>query len=180
MAADLTKLHPANGDTHHAEREKAELARRIAADFLAHRDGKGFADALGVMLTIATDPRVRARVRANTARAYAALAMRAAELAPAAEPRSGPLVNVNVGPDGLPRDRGFYQAILADPEGRRAMLAGLSAQLGVAPPIAAARPGKEADPASVVVLNAEPAPANGKAVAVNGKPRRGRKARAPK
>lgn len=143
--------------THHEERENATLARQIAADFLAKHDGKGFTDALAVMLEIATNPKVRARVRANTARAYVGLAIRAAEIG-----KVGKAIQINNNPGPLPavRDRGFWQAALADPTLRAELLADLASQLGAEMPKRATRPAKPAT--NGTAEKAAPA-ANGKA-----------------
>lgn len=127
---DYTALVPKAGDTHHAEREKAELSRRIARDFLDVGDGQGLSAMLSVMLSIATDTaKVRPRTRANTAKAYVELALRAASsgVKVAIQNNNGPAI---VGP---PRE--FYQATLADPAGRALALAELSRALGVPAPV---------------------------------------------
>lgn len=165
----LRPLLPAAGDSHHAERQKAELARRIAADFIRVGDGAGIAGALSVMLSIATSDKVRARTRANTARDYVRLALRAAELEATADGAGPPPLQ----PGAAPPTRDLYVAVLADPEGRARLLDALSARLGVPPPVKAVRAGRTEAPAlEVAATSAKPkakrARAKPKASTVNG------------
>ena len=147
----LAPLLPAEGDNARDERMKANLARRIAEDFIAVGDGLGVQGCLEVLLQVATREGIRARTRAAAARDYVRLALRAAELEAAAD---------GVGPDVLPATgaaptRELYIAVLSDPAGRAALLAGLSTRLGVARPVVAVRPG-QAEAAALDVVATSP------------------------
>lgn len=136
-------LIPAPGDTWHAEREKAELAAKLARAFLEDGNGPLLGGMLAVMAQIATTSTVSARTRSRTAAAYVKLAIEASQRG-----FRGVAVQVNTGgtsaaPASPVRDRAFWQAALADPDLRAQVLGQLSAELGIPAPVKATRPGKD-------------------------------------
>lgn len=131
-------MKPKDGDPLWEQRSKSNLAAKMAREFATIGNGQGLEACMAVLVEVATNPTYRARVRANAAKALLDAAARAS----AAGTKVAVQVNAGGGEPaaGPARDRGFWQAALADPEARGAVLAGLSAQLGVPPPVKATVP----------------------------------------
>lgn len=152
--AVLATLTPLPDDSHRERGLKFTLGARMAQAFLEVGDGQGFAAALSVLLDTMTDPKVRKRVRARAAEAYANLSIKASVLL-------GPKVAVQINngvPAGAPGDPRrtpeFWQGAMADPTARQELLAGLSAAVGAPPPVNATTCAKPA--AAPVVEDARP------------------------
>lgn len=136
VTADLSQLLPKQGDSHHAEREKAALAAKLCQGFIDALDGKGLSAAMNVLLQVALDTKsVRPRTRAITAARYLDLALKASDRG------MGPMLAQQFNLPGAtpaaagdePHNRAFYDAVLADPEARKVLLEKLRTATGVAP-----------------------------------------------
>lgn len=166
MAAPLpASLIPSESDTWHAEREKAELAARLAKAFIDTGNGQGVEGMLAVMVVIATDEKVNKRTRSRTAAAYVKLAIEASQRGfkgIALQQNFGNGAPAPATPGAPVRDRAFWEAVLSNPDARKELLAGLSAEVGVAPPIKATRPGTAEKTSAAEVATKDDGPAQRK------------------